>query len=103
MGKFKMVKVQLPAHVVVDQWRIRMRAHRGDLCAVLRHNLIRGKAAKRQFMAGVGLSHREVWQVDLADGVIFHRPEHIAPCGVQRLRALVTLGKPVAKPVPGSV
>ncbi len=83
-ANLEMVKIGDPAHVVMGDRCIRMGPNDLNLRAVECHNLIRGKTAEGQRMGGVRFRHRKVGQVDLVKIIVFHRPEHIAPRGIQR-------------------
>ena len=54
-------------------------------------------------MRMVRFGHGQVWQLNLVKRVVIHRPEHIAPCAVQRICGLVFLCEPVLEPVLGGV
>ena len=63
------------------------------------HNLIGGKPAIGKPVRGVGFAHGEEGQLDLVEGVIFHRPEDIAPCGIERLYIAITILTPRAESI----
>ena len=55
------------------------------------HDLFRCKTAIGQTVRRVRLTHREKGKFDLVEAIIFHRPEHIAPCRIQRFDIAITL------------
>ena len=87
------------AHVVVRDRRGGMLAEDLHLQPVEAGNLVAGKAVKIHHMRRVRLGHGQVRQADVVEAVIVHRPEHIAPGPVQRLRRLVFLRQPLAEGV----
>jgi hypothetical protein len=92
-----MVEIGDLAHVVMRDGRCGMFADDLGLQPVERGHLVTGKAAVGHHMGGVRFGHGQVGQVDLVETGIIHRPEHIAPRTVQRLRRLIALRQPVAE------
>ena len=68
-----------------------------DLRAVERGDLIRRKPPECQPVRGIGFGNRQIGQIDLVETAIFHAPEHIAPCSVQRINRSVAIGQPNAE------
>ena len=66
--------------------------HRVERC-----DLIGRVAAERQPVRRIGFGHRQIGQVDLVEAAILHRPEDIAPCGIERVDAGVSLRQPAAE------
>ena len=97
----KMIEIGDLAHVVMADRRRAMFAQNLDLQAVKAYDLIAGKAAMRHDMRGVCFGHGQVWQRNLVKAGIIHRPEHIAPSTVKRLRRLIFLRAPVTKGLRG--
>ena len=71
-----------------------VRADSGNHDVMKAHHLIRCKAAKSETVCRICFAYREEWQLDLVKAVIFHRPEHIAPGGIQCLDCPVAFGAP---------
>ena len=91
------VECRDPAHIIVDEWSISVLAQLIRLHLVEGHDLIRAVSPERQNMCRVRLSNGQVRQIHLIETVIIHRPKHIAPSAVHRIRGLIALREPIAK------
>jgi len=55
------------------------------------YDLFRCKAAISQPVRWVRFTYGKKWKVDLVKAIIFHGPEYIAPCRIQRFDITITL------------
>ena len=80
-----MVELRKETHEIVDDIAPgRGIAQDFDLHPVEGDNLIRGKTPEIEPVCRIGLCHGQIGKVDLCKAAIFHRPEDIAPCTVER-------------------
>ena len=93
----EMVKIGDLAHVVVGNGVITVFADDVGLQPVETDHLVAGKASVGHNMGRVRLGYRQVRQVYVVKTVVIHRPEHIAPSPVQRIRRLIALRQPIAE------
>jgi hypothetical protein len=59
------------------------------------------KAAKVEYVRRIEIRGCALRQLDLVEVPVFHAPEHVAPCRVQRTDRLVAAGKPLSKALQG--
>ena len=88
-----------PHGVVRDVAARRVLAQHFDWRAVERHHLIGGEPAEGQPVRRVGFGHGQVGQFDFGKAAIFHRPEDVAPGGVERADGGVAVFQPDAKAI----
>ena len=93
----EMIKIGDLAHVIMRNRIGAVFADDVGLQAVEADHFIGCKAAVRHHMGGIGFGYRQVGQVYSVKTVIIHRPEHIAPSPVQRIRRLIALRQPIAE------
>jgi len=91
-----MVEIGGSAHEIVDHRQIgALGLEDVVLHLVEGGDLVGGIATEVQIMGRGGFADEEIGQLDLVEAVIFHRPEDIAPGGVERVHRTVFGGQPV--------
>ena len=97
-----MVELGVSRHEIVDDRQVRaLGLENIELHFVESRHLIGGIAPEIQVMRRRGLADQQVWQVDLVEAAVFHRPEHIAPRLIQRFGRAVLLCQPMLEALSG--